>query len=113
MKPALRKCHIWESDEIWHFYLGDPVEMLELHPDGSGRRLVLGQDILDGQLVQHVVTAGVWIGAQLIEGGDFALMGTTMAPGFSPEDYIAGERDELLSQYPEYHDAIRKLTRLT
>jgi predicted cupin superfamily sugar epimerase len=29
--------HLLRSDEVFHFYAGDPVEMLQLLPDGSGR----------------------------------------------------------------------------
>jgi predicted cupin superfamily sugar epimerase len=88
--------HMLPTDEIWHFYLGDPVEMLELHPDGSSRHLILGQDIFNEQMVQHVVLAEIWQGARVFEGGEFALLGTTMAPGFSPEDYVGGDRNELI-----------------
>src|SRR3990172_3020643 len=52
--------HQLPTDEVYHFYLGDPVEMLLLDPDGASRRVVLGQDILRGQQVQFVVPRGVW-----------------------------------------------------
>lgn len=103
--------HRVRSDEIFHFYLGDPVEMLELFPDGSGRRTVLGRDIAGGECPQHVVPAGVWQGTRLIEGGSFALMGTTVSPGFSYEDYTSGAREELIRAYPGFTDLILKLTR--
>jgi hypothetical protein len=103
--------HKLPTDEIWHFYLGDPVELFELHQDGSSRRLVLGQDILDGQMVQHVVPAGVWQGSRVIDGGEFALLGNTMAPGYTHEDYVGGERKTLMEMYPEEKDLIKELTR--
>ena len=103
--------HKLPTDEIWHFYLGDPVEFFELHPDGSSRRLVLGQAITQGQVLQHVVPAGVWQGYKVIEGGKFALLGTTMAPGFMPEDYVGGNRMELIQMYPGQEKIIWSLTR--
>jgi predicted cupin superfamily sugar epimerase len=103
--------HKLPTDEIYHFYLGDPVEHLELHPDGSYERVVLGHDVLNGQRVQHVAPRGSWQGSRLIEGGRFALMGTTMAPGFTASDYLGADRGELLSAYPEVADSIRALTR--
>lgn len=103
--------HRVNSDEIFHFYLGDPVEMLELHPDGSGRRIMLGGDIREGHRPQHVVPAGVWQGTRLIDGGSVALMGTTVSPGFSYDDYTSGKRDELAGAYPGFSGLIRKLTR--
>lgn len=103
--------HKLPTDEIWHFYLGDPVELFELHPDGSSQHLLLGQDIMNGQMVQHVVPAGVWQGSRLISGGEFALLGNTMAPGYSPEDYIGGDRSGLVEMYPDKVAIIEQLTR--
>jgi predicted cupin superfamily sugar epimerase len=103
--------HCLETDEIYHFYLGDPVEMLLLHPDRHGERIVVGPDILGGQQVQFVVPRGVWQGARLIYGGSFALMGTTMAPGFDFADWSEGKRDALIREYPQHAELIRALTR--
>lgn len=105
--------HRLPTDEVFHFYLGDPVEMLQLgpSPEEGGRIITLGPDILAGQQVQTVVPAGVWQGSQLREGGRFALMGTTMAPGFDFADYEAGDPAELARQYPDYAALIRRLGR--
>lgn len=102
--------HQVRGDEMFHFYLGDPVEMLQLHPNGSGNLVVLGQDILGGMKLQHVVAGGVWQGSRLREGGKFALLGTTMAPGFEYEDYETGKRDELIAKYPAFAAPIRART---
>jgi predicted cupin superfamily sugar epimerase len=103
--------HRLPTDEIYHFYLGDPVEMLLLYPEGRGERIVLGPDVLAGQRVQFVAPRGVWQGSRLVPGGRFALLGTTMAPGFDESDYTGGERDELVRHYPEQAELIRQLTR--
>ena len=79
--------HRLPTDEIFHFYLGDPVVMLQLFPDGHGETITLGPDILSGQVVQCVVPKFVWQGAALVAGGRFALMGTTMAPAFDFADF--------------------------
>jgi predicted cupin superfamily sugar epimerase len=102
--------HRVRGDEMFHFYLGDPVEMLELREDGSGETIVLGQDIVTGMKLQHVVRGGVWQGSRLREGGSFALMGTTMAPGFEYEDYETGKRGELIARYPAFAEMIRLRT---
>lgn len=104
--------HKLPTDEVYHFYLGDPVEQLRLHPDGYGEIVVLGQDILSGQQVQTVVPAGVWQGSRLAAGGKYALLGTTMSPGFIPEDYMPGERAALTVLYPDWQPLITVLTRL-
>ena len=103
--------HRLRGDEIYHFYLGDPVEMLMLKPDGSAEALLLGQNVTAGMRVQHTVPGGAWQGSRLAPGGKFALMGTTMAPGFDPKDYEAGHRDALSAQYPAYAPLIAFLTR--
>ncbi len=103
--------HRLASDEIFHFYLGDPVEMLQLWPDGSHRRIVLGPRIEEGQSVQALVPAGVWQGARLLGSGHVALLGCTVCPGFDFADYQSGLRDELVKQWPEAAEWIGALTR--
>ncbi len=103
--------HRLQSDEIFHFYLGAPVEMLQLWPDGSGRILILGTDIMNGMKPQAVIPKGVWQGAKLIKDGKFALLGTTVSPGFEFVDYESGRRDELVKSYPQYREWIIALTK--
>jgi predicted cupin superfamily sugar epimerase len=103
--------HMLPTDEIYHFYLGDPVELLQLYPDGASAQVVLGQDILNGQHVQYVAPRDVWQGARLLPGGRFALLGTTMAPAFTSDDYRGGDREALLRQYPAQAELIRQLIR--
>lgn len=99
------------SDEVFHFYMGDPVTMLHLYEDGSGRILTLGQDLDKEHQIQVTVPAGTWQGCILEPGGDFALMGTTVTPGFDFEDFELGGRKQLLCEYPEYAEIINRLTR--
>jgi predicted cupin superfamily sugar epimerase len=94
--------HRLPGDELFHFYLGDPVKMLHLYPDGSGKVVSFGSDLLAGQRPQVLVPGGVWQGACLEDGGRFALLGTTMAPGFAYPDYETGDRAALTGQYPEF-----------
>jgi hypothetical protein len=71
--------HQLASDEIFHFYLGDPVEMLQLYPDGGSALFTLGQDLQANQHVQIIVPAGVWQGTRLIGDGQVALLGCTVS----------------------------------
>ena len=103
--------HKLSGDELFHFYLGDPVEMVQLQPDGTGEVLVLGQDIEAGMRLQHAVPGGCWQGSRLIAGGEFALLGTTMSPGFDYADYVTGQREGLTEQYPQFAERIKALTR--
>jgi len=108
---AFSEMHVLASDEIVHFYLGDPVEMLQLLPDGGSALYTLGPDLQAGQHVQFVVPAGVWQGTRLIEGGKVALLGCTVTPGFDFADYRNAPADQLIAQWPQEAERIRKLTR--
>jgi uncharacterized protein len=102
--------HRLKSDEIYHFYLGDPVSLTLLNVDGMMSNAILGSDIVAGQQLQHTVPKYTWQGSKLIAGGQFALMGCTVAPGFDPDDYEHGNWETLLRQYPAHHEIIMKLT---
>lgn len=99
------------TDEVYHFYLGDPVEMLLLYPRGKSRIICLGSNIFKGEKVQFVVPHGVWQGSYIKTGGKFSLMGCSMSPGFDISDFELGERETLTRLYPEKYDLINKLTR--
>jgi predicted cupin superfamily sugar epimerase len=103
--------HVLDSDEIFHFYLGDPVEMLQLLPDGGSAVFTLGPDLEAGQHVQIVVPAGVWQGTRLIGGGKVALLGCTVTPGFDFADYRNASYAELAEKWPREAERIRALTR--
>ncbi len=108
--------HVLASDEIFHFYLGDPVEMFFLLLDGSSALVTLGPDLTAGQQPQVLVPAGVWQGARLVddgktEGGKFALLGCTVTPGFDFADYRSGKYEELAAGWPAEAQRIKKLTR--
>ena len=103
--------HRLKSDEIFHFYLGDPVEQLQLLPDGSSRIVRIGSDLAGGQRPQEIVRKDVWQGSRLLPGGNFALLGCSVAPGFEFDDYESGTRESLIQQYPAQRDLITALTR--
>lgn len=103
--------HRLASDEIFHFYLGDPVKIVQLKPDGSGDVVVLGNDLEAGHRPQVIVPQGVWQGCRLMKGGRLALLGCTVSPGFEYEDFERGRREELLAAYPAFKDLIVELTR--
>jgi predicted cupin superfamily sugar epimerase len=108
---AFSAMHLLASDEIYHFYLGDPVEMLQLFPDGRSATFTLGPDLAAGHHVQLVVPAGVWQGARLLANGKLALLGCTVTPGFDFADYRSATYAELAEQWPEEAERIKTLTR--
>jgi predicted cupin superfamily sugar epimerase len=103
--------HVLSSDELFHFYLGDPVEMLQLWPDGRSEVVVLGPDLAAGQHVQLLVPAGVWQGTRLLDEGKVALLGCSVVPGFDFADYTSGSYAELSAKWPKQADRIKALTR--
>jgi uncharacterized protein len=98
------------TDEIYHFYRGDPVTLLLLYPDGHSETHVLGQDYERGHEPFCVVPRDVWQGSFLNEGGAWALIGCTLAPAFDDDDFELGVRELLTAQYPQAADLIRRLT---
>jgi predicted cupin superfamily sugar epimerase len=111
LKPGhVSELHVLPGDEVFHFYLGSPVRMLQLWPDGSGKEVILGSDVAAGQLPQVVVPGGVWQGTHLLGDSGFALLGCTVAPGFDYADYTGGSRAELMAKWPAFAGLIAKLT---
>ncbi len=110
--------HRLSTDEIYHFYAGDPVEQLQLWPNGSTHVVKLGSDFAAGQQPQAVAPAGAWQGSRLTPRSmrgpspqGWALMGTTMAPGFDEKEFELGQRADLIKRYPASRDHIEQLTR--
>jgi predicted cupin superfamily sugar epimerase len=104
--------HRLGTDELFHFYLGDPVEQLQLAPDGSGQLVTIGPDLAAGMRPQVVVPGEYWQGARLgqeVRYG-YALLGTTMAPGFDLADFETGSRADLAAAYPAWSALIAALT---
>jgi len=110
---CVSEMHQLPGDEVFHFYLGDPVEQLQLFPDGSSLNVILGVDLSAGQQPQVVVPGGVWQGAFRLEGPHgYSLLGATMAPGFDYADYERGQRSQLIQSWPSQRTLIERLTPL-
>lgn len=99
--PSRSLFHRLDDDEIWHFYGGDPLRLVLLHPDGSSEEVVMGADVARGERVQVVVPAGTWQAGELCDGGEWALFGCTMAPGFDGSRFHSGYADDLTARYPD------------
>jgi predicted cupin superfamily sugar epimerase len=100
--------HRLKSDEIFHFYDGDPAELLLLTPEGKGELLKLGRSVEKGERPQIIIPAGSWQGMRTQ--GEYTLFGCTVSPGFEYSDYETGSRKELTERYPEFAEKITKLT---
>ena len=98
------------SDEIWHHYLGDPIELHTIDPAGNVRVTILGPDLERGERPQAIVPAGT-LQAAAVRGPRFSLCGCTVTPAFDFADFEMPGRDELAAAFPRHEPLIRRFTR--
>ena len=103
--------HLVRSDEVFHHYLGDPVEQLHLSPGGSAHLLTIGPDLAAGHRPQALVPAGTWQGARVQPRGihGFALLGCSVSPGFDWADFELGDAQRLAERWPDHAELIHAL----
>lgn len=77
---------------------------------GQAVEVVLGQDVRGGQKLQYTVLAGVWFGGYPNPGTEYSLVGCTVAPGFEFKDFELGRRNQLLREFPNAAELVRRLT---
>lgn len=110
-KSNFSALHRIKSDETWHFYYGDALEVVELSEEGKLRKTLVGSDLQKGHVFQYTVKAGTWFGSRVVSGGEFSLVGCTVAPGFDFEDFEMGERITLIGKFPANSKIITEMTR--
>lgn len=103
--------HRIKSDETWHFYEGSALEVLELLADGSLKKTSIGKNLAQGDHFQYTVKANTWFASRVKAGGEFSLVGCSVAPGFDFEDFELARRNELLEKFPQHKEEIMALTR--
>jgi hypothetical protein len=102
--------HRVTSDEVWHHYDGDPVELHLIDDAGAHRIEILGRDFARGERPQYVVPAGVWQAA-VPRGSRYALCGCTVVPGFDFADFEMPPRTTLHALFPQHAEVVTRLTR--
>ena len=104
--------HKVSSDEAWHFYAGDSLELTTITPEGVLESVILGRDFVEGERPQFVVPAGVWQAAVPLDGeSGYTLVGCTVSPGFDFADFEMPSRSELERLFPDHLSTIRRMTR--
>ena len=106
------RLHRLVTAEMWHFYMGDAVELHTFGSDNDYTKFDLGHDLLQGQTVQAVVPAGSWFGARLKAGGAWALMACALAPAYSDEDFALPDASDfaaLLARFPAQQKILHAL----
>lgn len=110
-RDSFSQMHRLQCDEVFHFYSGDAVEMLLLHPFGEAQTLTLGNDLLGSEVCQTLVPAGTWQGVKLKEGGNWALLGTSCFPAFDFNQFELGDPKILSLKYPSRSELIQSYFR--
>ena len=103
--------HRIKSDECWHFYQGDPLEVFIIRSDRQLTIVTLVQDSSRGQLFQYVVPANCWFASRPAKESKFCFVGCTVAPGFDFADFELANATELEGQYPLLERLILELCR--
>ena len=94
------RLHRIRNDQLYHYYLGDPIELLLLHADGGTERIIVGPDLRGGQRVQQLIPGNTFHTARLIGRRRWFLGASTEWPGVVPADVEIGNLDELATKYP-------------
>lgn len=103
--------HKIKSDETWHFYAGDALEVIELSESKGLSITLLGNQLDQNSTFQHTVYANTWFASRVKSGGTFSLVGCTVAPGFDFNDFVMADRAELIKLFPQHQVLIESLTR--
>lgn len=99
--------HRIDADELWHFYEGDPLLIVELQTGKPAR-----QTLLSRENPQHLVPARTWFGAVPAETSQFAFVGCTVAPAFQFATFELGQRETLSAEFVQARAIIERLTRV-
>lgn len=104
--------HRIKSDEMWHFYDGNPLNIYEIAPSGELTIHQLGLNFHLGEKPQIVITAGNWFASRVKGESGYTLVGCTVAPGFDFADFELADRKALQAIYPAHAGIIGELTRV-
>src|SRR5215212_10036320 len=104
--------HRIRSDQLYHHYLGDPLEVLMLYSDGTGAVATVGSELAGGERPQLFVPGGTSHTSRLLAPGDsgYALLASTEWPGVEPPDVEHADIEELIAAFPDMDAQIRAFT---
>ena len=104
------RLHRIRSDQMYHHYLGDPLEVLLLHPQGESEVRVVGPDLAAGMRPQLLIPGRTFHAARVRPGVGYALLGTSVWARAEPADIEMGDPEQLRAAYPSARAAIAKFT---
>jgi uncharacterized protein len=103
------RLHRIRNDQLYHYYLGDPIELFLLHAGGRAERIIVGPDLRSGHRVQLLISGGTFHAARLVGSGHWFLGASTEWPGVVPADVEIGNIDELARDYPAIAAELRAI----
>jgi predicted cupin superfamily sugar epimerase len=101
------RLHRIRNDQLYHYYLGDPIEVLMLRTDGTTERVVVGPDLRNNQRVQLLIPVDTFHTARVIGRRRWFLGASTEWPGVEPADVEIGDVDSLGAKYPDVANDLR------
>ena len=99
--------HRIRNDQLYHRYLGDPIEVLMLHQNGTSERAVVGPDLRAGQRVQLLTPGNTFHTARVTGNRRWFLGASTEWPGVEQVDVEIGDVEALATKYPDVADDLR------
>jgi hypothetical protein len=105
------RLHRIRSDQMYHHYLGNPLEVLLLYADGRSEVKLVGGDLAAGMRPQLFIPGGTFHTARVAAGGDYALLGTSVWLRAEPADVEMGSADALAATHPAARDQLAAFCR--
>lgn len=102
--------HRIQSDELWFFHQGEPLEIVFIQ-DGVLNTIILGNSIENGEVPQATIPAHTWFASSVKHLKGFSLVSCTVAPGFDFADFELANREDLISEFPNLKETIKKFTK--
>lgn len=107
---AFSAFHRIKSDEMWHFYAGDPLLIHMIDVEGNYSNQALGDNLEEGEKLQFVVPAEVYFASEVKGAGDYSLVGCTVSPGFDFADFELADAS-LAQKFPQHREFLLRLIR--
>lgn len=103
------RLHRIRNEQLYHYYLGDPLELIMLHGDGSVERAIVGTDLRRGEKVQLRIPGNTFHTARLVGPGRWFLGASTEWPGVVPADVEIGDVEAIAARYPSVAADLRAI----
>jgi hypothetical protein len=103
------RLHRIRNDQLYHYYLGDPLEVLLLRDNGTAARAVVGPNLRAGESLQLLIPGNTFHSARLLGRGRWFLGASTEWPGVAPADVEIGDVEALAASHPAVADDLRAI----